>query len=97
MAAHATPRPGVGNRVRGWIEEGTARLMSPSRSAVLVAIGSAAVLADGLQAAFGWARDARERPLELFNGSLGRAMSRLWPGARDAPSSDLQNRNALEK
>jgi hypothetical protein len=71
--------------------------MSPSRAAVLVAIGSAALLADGLQAAFRWARDAPERPLELFNGSLGRGMSRLWPGARDAPSSDLQNRDALEK
>jgi hypothetical protein len=71
--------------------------MSPSRAAVLVAIGSTALLADGLQAAFGWARDAGERPLELFNDSLGRGMSRLWPGAWDAPSSDLQNRDALEK
>lgn len=68
-----------------------------ARDGVLVAIGSAALLADGLQAAFGWARDARERPLELFNGSLGRSMSRLWLGARDAPSSGSQNRDAREK
>ncbi len=88
MTAHVTPRPGeadrVGEKVRAQIEEGATRLLGLPHTALLVAVGSAVLLARGLRSALGWAMDARERQLELLNGSLGRATSRLWSRARHA-------------
>lgn len=97
MAAPATPRPGIGDTVRPRITHGATRLLRLSRSGSLIAIGSGALLVDGLRTVFGWARDARERQLERINGSLRRAVSRLWPGAKPARRSGARHRDGLEK
>jgi len=74
----SAPRPSVGEQVRARIEERGARLVGTSRTALLIAVGSAVLLARGLRSAVGWTMDARERQLDLFNGSLRRAASRFW-------------------
>ncbi len=96
-AAHPTRRTDIADKVRARIDEEVGRVASLSRSGSLIAIGSAALLVEGLRSAFGWARDARERQLEWFNGSLGRGVLRLWPGARHAQRSGSRNRDGLEK
>ena len=74
----SVPRPSVGAQVRARIEERAARLVGTSRTALLIAVGGAVLLA---RSAVGWTMDARERQLDLFNGSLRRAASRFWSRA----------------
>ena len=74
----SVPRPGIGEQVRAGIEERAARLLGPPRTALLIAVGGTVLLARGLRPALGRTMAARERQLDLFNGSLRRAASRFW-------------------
>ena len=74
-------QPSVSERV---LDAGTAYLVTPLRTGLFIAVGGTVLLARALRRSLGRAAEEGEQQIELFNGSVGRAASRVWPWRRPA-------------
>lgn len=77
MAAQAQQST-VSARVRGSVSTGTAYLVNPLRTGLVVGVGSGVLLTRALRWGVERAAEEGEQQLRSFNGSLGRATSWVW-------------------
>ena len=97
MRTEEAQRSSVVQRMRDVVQVGTAPLLTPARSVLLVTLGGSVLLARALQQTVSRAADEGERQLDLFNGSLGRAASSLWPWTRTSRSAPRQRLRPAEE
>ncbi len=72
----------VNTQVRGGLRAGTAYLMTPLRTGLVIGVGSGVLLTRAVRWGVERAAEEGERQLRSFDGSLGRATSWAWPWRR---------------
>ena len=72
------------------LDVGTTYLGTPLRTGVFIAVGGSVLLARAARRSLGRAAEEGEQQIELFNGSVGRAASRVWPWRRASGKASRQ-------